>query len=152
MTKADLIECASYACGGYYSSFKDLLKKGKHLNVGFPIAEVDYDGTCVLTKEDNTSGCITVSSVTSQLLYEIQGPMYYGSDVVAELEEIQMEQVSEDRVKITGVKGRPPPPITKIGYVLHRRISLKFRLTQMFKHHGTSRLPSRIPHLPRRCA
>ncbi|KAF2807908.1 DUF1446-domain-containing protein [Mytilinidion resinicola] len=110
-----LIECASYVCGGYYSGFKDLLKAKKYLNVGFPIAEVDHKGECILTKEENTGGCITVGSVTSQLLYEIQGPLYYGSDVVAEISNIKMEQVGEDRVKISGVKGLPPPPTTKIG-------------------------------------
>jgi hypothetical protein len=116
MIDTDLIECASYVCGGYYSAFKDLLKAKKHLNVGFPIAEVDHKGECILTKEENTGGCITVGSVTSQLLYEIQGPLYMGSDVVAEISNIKIEQVGEDRVKISGVTGRPPPPTTKIGH------------------------------------
>ncbi|KFY65081.1 hypothetical protein V496_02826 [Pseudogymnoascus sp. VKM F-4515 (FW-2607)] len=110
-----LIECASYVCGGYYSAFKDLMKAGKHLNVGFPIAEIDSKGECILSKEKHTGGCVTVGSVTSQLLYEIQGPLYYNSDVVAQLEGIQMEQLGEDRVLIKGVKGLPPPPTTKIG-------------------------------------
>jgi len=114
----DLIECASYVCGGYYSAFKDLLKVGKHMNVGFPIAEIDHLGECILTKERNTGGCITVGSVTSQLLYEIQGPLYYNSDVVAQLEGIKMEQVGEDKVRVWGVKGLPPPPTTKIGYAI----------------------------------
>jgi len=92
-----------------------LLKAKKHLNVGFPIAEVDHKGECILTKEENTGGCITVGSVTLQLLYEIQGPLYFGSDVVAEISNIRMEQIGEDRVKISGVKGLPPPPTTKIG-------------------------------------
>ena len=110
-----LIECASYVCGGYYSAFKDLLKKGKHMNVGFPIAEIDHRGECILTKEKNTGGCITVGSVTSQLLYEIQGPLYYNSDVVAQIENIKIEQVGDDRVHVSGVKGLPPPPTTKVG-------------------------------------
>jgi hypothetical protein len=112
---SDLIECASYVCGGYYSAFKDLFKAGKHLNVGFPIAHIDGKGECLLTKEKDTGGCITVGSVTSQLLYEIQGPLYYNCDVTANLEGIVMEQVGEDSVKISGVKGLPPPPTTKVG-------------------------------------
>jgi hypothetical protein len=68
-----------------------------------------------LTKEANTGGIISVGSVTSQLLYEIQGPLYMGSDVVAEISNIKMEQVGEDRVKVSGVKGLPPPPTTKTG-------------------------------------
>jgi hypothetical protein len=135
----DLIECASYVCGGYYSAFKDLLKAGKHMNVGFPIAEIDHRGECILTKERNTGGCITVGSVTSQLLYEIQGPLYYNSDVVAQLEDIQMEQVGEDRVRIWGVKGLPPPPTTKIGY----GISLVYSSCADYSQdHGPCWLPS----------
>ena len=68
-----------------------------------------------MTKEENTGGIISVASVTSQLLYEIQGPLYMGSDVVAEISNIKMEQVGVDRVKISGVRGLPPPPTTKIG-------------------------------------
>ncbi|KAL4808017.1 hypothetical protein BDV18DRAFT_151260 [Aspergillus unguis] len=110
-----LIECASYVCGGYYSAFKDLLKAGKHLNVGFPIAHIDHKGETLLTKEANTGGCITVGSVTSQLVYEIQGPLYHNSDVTAQLEGIKMVQVGEDQVHVSGVKGLPPPPTAKVG-------------------------------------
>ncbi|KXT17708.1 hypothetical protein AC579_9033 [Pseudocercospora musae] len=110
-----LIECSAYVTGGYMSSFKDLMKTGKHVNVGFPIAAVDYKGNCTITKEKNTGGCVTVDSVTSQLLYEIQGPLYYNSDVVAQLEGIKIEQVGEDEVFVSGVKGLPPPDTTKVG-------------------------------------
>lgn len=110
-----LIECASYVCGGYYSAFKDLLRQKKHLNVGFPIAHIDHTGETLLTKESNTGGCITGGSVTSQLLYEIQGPLYYNSDVTAQLEGIQMKQVGEDQVHVSGVRGLPPPPTAKVG-------------------------------------
>ena len=93
------------------------MKAGKHLNLGFPIANVDHRGECVLTKEKNTpnGGMVTVDSVSSQLLYEIQGPLYYGSDVCAQLEGIKMEQVGEDEVRIWGIKGIPPPDTTKVG-------------------------------------
>src|SRR5262245_54172103 len=66
-------------------------------------------------KEKNTGGEMTVASCTSQLLYEIQGPQYYNCDVTAQIENIKMEQVGEDQVKISGVRGLPPPPTTKVG-------------------------------------
>lgn len=132
-----LIECSAYVTGGYCSAFKDLIKSGKHVNLGFPIAAVNHRGECVLSKEKNTGtfwvtrtvvvldktdlpvfrsgGMVTVDSVSSQLLYEIQGPLYYGSDVVAQLEGIQMEQIGEDEVQVTGIKGLAPPETTKVG-------------------------------------
>jgi hypothetical protein len=53
--------------------------------------------------------------VASQLVYEIQGPQYYGSDAVAVLEGIQMVQEGKDRVKVSGIKGKPPPTTTRVG-------------------------------------
>ncbi|KAH7348296.1 hypothetical protein BKA65DRAFT_257917 [Rhexocercosporidium sp. MPI-PUGE-AT-0058] len=108
-----LIECSSYVCGGYYSGFKELFDGCE--NVGFPIAEVFVDGSCALVKEPDTGGEISVGTVASQLLYEIQGPQYFGSDVVAVLEDINMKQEGKDRVLVTGVKGKPPPTTTKVG-------------------------------------
>jgi hypothetical protein len=58
---------------------------------------------------------VTVGSCSSQLLYEIQGPLYYNCDVTADISNIRMEQIEEERVRITGIKGLPPPPTTKVG-------------------------------------
>ena len=46
-----LIECSAFITGGYWSGFKTLLAEGKHLNLGFPVAEVEDSGSCVITKE-----------------------------------------------------------------------------------------------------
>ncbi|KAH8681789.1 hypothetical protein BX600DRAFT_521096 [Xylariales sp. PMI_506] len=110
-----LLECAAYVTGGYCADFIDLLKTGKHINMGFPICDIDHLGQGIMYKEKNTGGEITVDSVTSQLLYEIQGPQYYNCDVTAQIEDIKIEQVGEDRVKVSGVRGLPPPPTTKVG-------------------------------------
>jgi hypothetical protein len=108
-----LIECSSYVCGGCYAGFKDLFDGCE--NIGFPIAEIFSSGVCAITKEDNTGREISVGSVASQLLYKIQGPQYYGSDVVAVIEGIQMTQEGKDRVVVSGIKGKPPPTTTKVG-------------------------------------
>ena len=110
-----LLECSAYVCGGYCSDFKDVMKKGLHINMGFPIAAIDHKGSSIMYKESNTGGVISVNSVTSQLLYEIQGPQYYNCDVTAEISGIKIEQVGENQVKVSGVKGLPPPPTTKVA-------------------------------------
>lgn len=56
-----LIECSAFITGGYYSGFKDLMKAGKHLNLGFPIAEVEASGECIIAKERVSGYCFLSS-------------------------------------------------------------------------------------------
>ncbi|CAH0000209.1 unnamed protein product [Clonostachys byssicola] len=114
-----IIECSAFATGGYYSRFKDLMKSRSHLNLGFPVAEVFHNGECRITKEKNTNGVVNTETVISQLVYEISGPLYFNSDVVANIHDIRLEQVSSDLVHVSGVKGLPPPPTTRCGVTAH---------------------------------
>lgn len=50
-----LVECSAFVTGGYWSGFKELLKEGRHLNLGFPIVEVEGNGECVVGKEEVSS-------------------------------------------------------------------------------------------------
>jgi hypothetical protein len=102
------------------------MKTGKHLNLGFPIAEVDYNGEVTIAKEKNTGGIISTETVISQLVYEISGPLYYNSDVVAHLTDIQITQISEDKVHVSGVKGSAPPPTTRVGVTAHGGYQAEF--------------------------
>jgi hypothetical protein len=113
-----LIECSVFVTGGYYSRFKDLMKAKKHLDLGFPIAEVYNNGECTIVKEKKTNGIVNTETVTSQLVYEISGPLYFNSDVVADLHNIQLEQV-EDGVHVTGIRGYAPPKTTRCGVTAH---------------------------------
>lgn len=110
-----LLECSTYLSGGNCSDFRAIRAAGKHLDMGFPIGAVDHRGQGVLTKEPGRGGVITVASCTSQLLYEIQGPLYHNSDVTADLQGVQMEQLGPDEVRVSGVRGLPPPATTKVG-------------------------------------
>jgi hypothetical protein len=106
-------ECSTYITGGCYSAFKSFDKK--YTDLAFPIAYIEANGEFELTMEDDRDGEMSVGTVSSQLLYEIQGPLYYNSDVVAHFENIKVAQIGKDRVRVTGVKGSPPPPTTKVG-------------------------------------
>ncbi len=108
-----IIECSTYATGGYYSAFKEL--GDKDLDMGYPIAAVDHKGEAVISMEKGRDGLVNIDTVASQLLYEIQGPLYYNSDVTASIEDIHLVQIAPNEVHVSGVKGLPPPPTTKVG-------------------------------------
>lgn len=109
-----LIECSNYVTGGNFTGFKALEAKG-WLDIGYPIAEISSNGQVIITKSLNSGGEVSTQTCSSQLLYEIQGPWYYNSDVTAILDELWFEQLGTDRVALHGVKGAVPPATTKVG-------------------------------------
>jgi hypothetical protein len=107
-----VIECGAQATGGNYSDFESIARLD---HPGFPIAEVERDGSAVITKHPGTDGAITIETVTAQLLYEIGPPGYLNPDAVAELPSVRLTSVGDDRVRISEVRGTPPPPTTKVA-------------------------------------
>jgi hypothetical protein len=84
-------------------------------DITFGIAEIERDGTCVITKHDAKKGFVTEDTVKCQFLYELQGNIYLNSDVKAILDDIQVKTEGKDRVRIWGIRGAPPPPTTKLA-------------------------------------
>ena len=107
-----VLECGTQATGGNFSGFLDLPRDGEPL--GFPVAEIDADGSCVITKHAGTGGMVTVDTVTAQLMYEVQSEHYLGPDVTVDLTSIELEQAGPDRVRVSGVRGQAPPPRLKV--------------------------------------
>jgi hypothetical protein len=107
-----VLECGTQATGGNFSGFKTLRHDGTPL--GFPLAEIAADGSCVITKHDGTGGAVTVDTVTAQLLYEIQSTRYLNPDVTARLDTVELREVGRDRVAISGVRGEAPPERLKV--------------------------------------
>jgi hypothetical protein len=106
-----VIECGTQATGGNYSFFTEVPGMSR---TGFPWAEVAEDGSSVIGKHDGTGGEVSIGTVTSQLLYEIGGPEYFGPDVTTRFDTIQLEQIAPDRVRMHGIRGEPPPPTLKV--------------------------------------
>ncbi len=106
-----IVECGAQATGGNYSFIDEV---PSFLNVGYPIAEVYEDGSFVITKHPGTGGLVSVDTVKAQLLYEVREPTYLTPDVAARFDTIEISQEAENRVKISGVKGQPPPETTKV--------------------------------------
>jgi hypothetical protein len=110
-----LIECSTYVCGGNFTGFKDFEGMKSWTDIGYPIAEIGNKGEVVITKQTGTGGVVSEETCKAQLLYEIQGPWYFNSDVTAILDQISFEQLGTNRVALHGVNAGPPPPTTKIG-------------------------------------
>jgi hypothetical protein len=107
-----VIECGCQATGGNYSFFAEVPDLTQ---AGFPLAELAADGSAVITKHPGTGGEVSVGTVTAQLLYEIGGPRYLNPDVTARFDTIALDQVGPDRVRISGVRGEPPPADLKVS-------------------------------------
>ena len=107
-----VIECGAQATGGNYAFFTDV--PGLE-HPGFPIAEVAFDGTSVITKHWGTGGLVSVGTVTSQLVYEIGAPAYPTPDAVALFHTTTAQQVGADRVRLSGTRGLPPPERLKVA-------------------------------------
>ncbi len=107
-----VVECGTQATGGNYSFFTEV---DGLTRTGFPWAEIAADGSSVIGKHEGTGGEVSVGTVTSQLLYEIAEPAYLGPDVTARFDTIELDETGPDRVRISGVRGQPPPPTLKVA-------------------------------------
>ena len=109
-----LLECGMQITGGYFADpgVKDVPNPA---NCGYPIAEVQADGSAIITKLDGTGGCVTVATVKEQLLYEVHDPArYLTPDVTADFSRVQIASVGADRVKVSNAGGTTRPQTLKV--------------------------------------
>jgi hypothetical protein len=109
-----IIECGAQCSGGNclydWRTIPDLA------NIGYPIVEAHEDGSFIVYKHPGTGGRIDVHSVTEQLVYEMGDPReYITPDVIADFTSICVADAGEDRVKVFGVRGRPPTDKLKVS-------------------------------------
>lgn len=109
-----IIECGAQCSGGNclydWRSIPDLA------NVGYPIAEANPDGTFVITKHPGTGGRVSVPSVTEQLVYEMGDPHeYITPDVIADFTTIRLADDGPNRVRVSGIEGRPATDKLKVS-------------------------------------
>ena len=124
-----LMECAGQITGGYFADpgVKDVEGLAR---LGFPIAEVDADGTACITKLPGTGGVVDERTVKEQLLYEVHDPgRYLTPDVTADFSGVRIESVGPDRIAVTGADGTPAPESYKVtvafdgGYLAEAGVS-----------------------------
>jgi len=100
-----LLECAGQITGGYFADppYKDIPDLAR---LGFPIGEVGEDGSLVITKVEGSGGAVTARTCKEQLLYEVHDPrQYIQPDVVADFSQVRVEEISANRVRVSGGRG-----------------------------------------------
>jgi hypothetical protein len=108
------VECGAQCTGG--NCLIDWETIPNMADVGYPIIEAREDGTFVITKHEGTGGRITVASIKEQLVYEMGDPHeYITPDCTADFTTIQLEQEGKDRVRFSGIKGRPATDMYKVS-------------------------------------
>lgn len=108
-----LLECGAQVTGGYFADpgVKDVPGLAE---VGYPILEIDGDGSFVVTKPAGTGGRIDRLTVTEQTLYEIHNPAaYLAPDVILDISDVTIEEIGPDRVRVRGARGKPRPQTLK---------------------------------------
>ena len=109
-----LLECGMQVTGGYFADpgVKDVANLAQ---CGYPIAEVQSDGSAVITKLDKTGGSVSTQTVKEQLLYEVHDPArYLTPDVTADFSRVEIAAVGENRVKVSNASGTKRPDTLKV--------------------------------------
>lgn len=108
-----IIECGSQSTGGNFTDWRQVESWDQ---IGYPIIEMNPDGTFVVTKHPGTGGLVSADTVREQLFYEMGNPVaYITPDVVADFATIQVKQEGLNRVRISGVRGYEPTPFYKVS-------------------------------------
>lgn len=115
MAAGHVIECGTQATGGNYPGAVRGELPTEPALPGFPVAEISVDGTSVITKQPGTGGIVNSGTVTAQLLYEVTGARYPGPDATLRLDRVRVEDLGNDRVRISDASGEAPPPTTKVS-------------------------------------
>ena len=109
-----ILECGPQATGGNHTDWEDIAATIH--NIGYPIGDIEADGSFTLRKPAETGGMVTVGTVAEQMVYEIGDPQaYLVPDVCCDFSGVEIVPAGKDRVRVTGAAGRPAPSDYKVS-------------------------------------
>jgi hypothetical protein len=112
-----ITECGGQCTGGMYSDLPLDMPLG---DSGYPIAEMSDSDSFVITKSEGTGGLVTTGTIAEQLMYEIGDPAsYLTPDVDTDFTQVKLAQEGEDRVHVSGARGKPAPERFKVSLAYH---------------------------------
>ena len=108
-----LIECGAQATGGLWCNWKPSTSLA---DVGYPIVEIEPDGTFRITKPPGTGGAVNIETVSEQLLYEVGDPSaYLTPDVVSDFTSVRLEETGPETVAVRNARGTPCTDTYKVS-------------------------------------
>ena len=108
-----IVECGCQATGGLFTDWQQV---PDWPHIGYPVIDCADDGSFVLTKAPGTGGLIHHACVAEQMLYEIGDPAaYLLPDVSCDFREVRIEQLTSERVRVSGARGRAPTRTYKVS-------------------------------------
>lgn len=113
------MECAGQVCGGYFAD--GVKKQVPNLgSLGFPIAEINEEGSFFITKLRDSGGMVTPATCKEQLLYEVHDPSeYLTPNVIADFSSISFKEMEKDKVEVSGATGKPLTGKLKVSVGYH---------------------------------
>ena len=108
-----IVECGAQCTGANYTNWHEI---DDFAMIGYPVIEASASGEFTVTKHANTGGKISIETIASQLVYEMGDPEnYITPDVIADFTTIQLDNDGENRVKVSGIKGKSATPFLKVS-------------------------------------